>query len=610
MRMSLMLLPAILTIVSPIKESKASVIHPRTNAPSEEKISRVTQESYENILKLKKEKLEFLKKKNAPYEQIKVVTDEIAAINQTIANIKNKISQTSKMFSPQKDPLQGQHVSLARMSQYNSVGSLLINGSTYCSGTIIGETNDKNYWIGLTAAHCVEAKKPSPSNLFLASDMSFCFKPLRNPIPGKESEACSNDEWIPAVGVVANADYLTPEDSPHSYQYHFPNNDMAFFMIPKDPKIAKEEINYPFLPTEKERPLLSYKMDKNSLVATGVGSGGNGNAVEVLQALFESLTKRAVSKDDIIKFISRGKGFKNSQLNYFKNAYQIPVYTYRKAKEIIGDPLKSVLKDHLFPADIIAISNPIKWEKGIVINEDSNIFSGAQRKGDSGQPIFVKNSEGKNIVIGVLNGGGAVLEVIGKDGARYIYNLFKEEIPYEKLQQCDAGNAKCNIYFHHSYSSFLDRFTHGWALTVISLLKEGPGVFNSSKRIDDLKILIKPLGMRGIKISAEQAIAECEANYHALKELGKKIDDIRKPSPFSINYKKRAQAYMNKELYQQNMEQFAKFTNEKIKIRQTYSSKDPNIASTVEDKIEIYRNECDRYSSMLQHNVSMALYGK
>lgn len=454
--------------------TQASVTHSRTNAPLVENVNSVIQRSYEEKLRLKREMLNSLKLQQASPEQIKTAEDEITALLSTLKNINEKVEKTSTMFSGKENILQGQHVGLARMPQYNAVGVLHSNDQTQCSATIINETADQKYWIGITAAHCIESEKASQDNRSLTSGLSFCFKPLSSSTPGeKESDACQEGDWIPAVGAVVHAGYF--EASERNY-----SKDMAFFMIPKSAK----KINYPLFPTEEERQQLYNRIDQKGLEVIGVGYGKAGNIINELQAQFNK-TRSAAGKinfSDFIELEDMGKGFKQGKVNFFKSAYRISVYSTKSAQEIIG------MSE--FASDLIEIPHPITWKNGKIISEDDNIFSGSGRSGDSGRALFTKNSEGKNIIISVASVGEGIITIAPQNAPenREFFQNFRE-IPQQELQQCDSGSAICSVYFAGSDSSLLDPDVHKWAFNKVSLLKKsGPTAFTAFSDNDDSSI--------------------------------------------------------------------------------------------------------------------------
>ena len=446
-------------LASNMEKTNASLVHSRTNAPSAEKINEVTRRSYEERIRIKRELLSALKLKKASQEQIKVVENEITALLSTVNNIKGKAAKTATMFSGKADILQGQHVRLARMPQYNAVGVLHTNEGFLCSATIVNETDDQKYWIGITAAHCIKSQKDSKNNPSLVSDLSFCFKPLSFlTVREKETDTCNEDDWISAVGAIAHADYFTDDGDN-------PARDMAFFLIPKTAKT----INYPLFPTKEERQKLYAKINEQGLEVIGVGYGKAGNVTKELQAQFDKKRSKdgAIKFSDFIKLEEMGEGFRNGEVDHFKSAYLIPVYTKKSAQKLTGVSG--------FSSDLIEIPHPVTWGNGKFVSDDANIFSGSGRPGDSGRALFTKNSEGKNILISVASVGQGFITVVPRDYDDI--HFFQEfgEIPQRILRQCDTGRATCSVYFAGADSSLLDPVMHTWAMEKVSLLKKmGP----------------------------------------------------------------------------------------------------------------------------------------
>jgi hypothetical protein len=459
------------TVIEQFDKANASIIHSRTEAPSAEKITGVTQRSYEEKLRLKREELNALRSQNAPQEQIKTVEDEITALTKTIENIRSQTAKTSMMFAPKENPLQGQHVGLARMPQYNAVGILESSEHNSCSATIINETSDQKYWIGITAAHCVGSSNPAQSGAPLVSGLSFCFKPLSSFIEGeRESDVCNDADWIPAVAATAHADYFAEHEGN-------PLRDMAFFLIPKTTK----RVNYPLLPTEEERQKLYQKISENGLEVIGVGYGKAGHIIDELQEQFNKKRSAAgtVSLSDFIELEDMGQGLRRGEINFFKSAYRISIYSKKGAKKLLDIPTSH------FSSDLLEIPHPIRWENGKIISEDSNIFSGSGRSGDSGRALFTKNNEGKNMVISVASVGQGFIVITPKNNPRnkeFFWGF--SEIPQNISGLCDTGEATCAIYFAGADSSLLDPVMHKWALNEVSLLKAGLEAFAASKQND------------------------------------------------------------------------------------------------------------------------------
>lgn len=109
-----------------------------------------------------------------------------------------------------------------------------------------------------------------------------------------------------------------------------------------------------------------------------------------------------------------------------------------------------------------------------------------------------------------------------------------------------------------------------------------------------------------MKKKAEEVIASCEKTYQNVKAQGQRIDNIKKPTLSSS--KKTKENYKNKETYKKvfnlRFAEFAKFTNDKIKIR---TAKE---VSKFRDEVNAYSSNCARFAGGLVEFVEWAVAGK
>lgn len=120
-----------------------------------------------------------------------------------------------------------------------------------------------------------------------------------------------------------------------------------------------------------------------------------------------------------------------------------------------------------------------------------------------------------------------------------------------------------------------------------------------------------------VKEAAEQTIKACEAKYmtvKALKEkLSKGLDEKMKAlkKPAMISLPKAKQEYntkveeiaLMKKAFDENFNDFSRFTNEKIKIRTAKTNRE------LKDIIEPYSSNCSRFADGLAGFVDWALTG-
>lgn len=124
-------------------------------------------------------------------------------------------------------------------------------------------------------------------------------------------------------------------------------------------------------------------------------------------------------------------------------------------------------------------------------------------------------------------------------------------------------------------------------------------------------VLTMPLGASTtvtpeMKAGAETVIKSCETSYNNTKNLITRFDQVKKPSFLSSSKTKKIYKDLpvSKKAFSMRMEEFSRFTNEKINIR---AEKSPE---KLRDLIAAYSSNCSRFSAGLAGFVEWATTGE
>lgn len=462
-----------------IGQTQAVLVQQGTNRPETSKVSKVLQESYKKQILAKKEEIQKLEKSKDPKatDKIKQLKEDISALEITLKNVDQEVSKRLSTLKKAETPLVGPHASLAKMSQFEAVGSLRNESDnndefSSCTATLIGETNNKKFWVGVTAAHCVNAEgsKRDKKQLLnqkenkesLSSKLSFCPKEMTSHMKGAQhTSVCEEEDWIPVTAVSMNPTYATND-----------TYDIALFMIPKTDK----EFKTPQVVSQEEIQTLRNTIETHGMEAWGVGYGATGDAVKELKEEFAQKKADFSSFEILFNF---GHGYNQGKVDAFKSAYTINVMGQKNASQSLGLP-RAISEFYL-----IGLSEPIQGNKGKLSSDEDKLFAGSLRRGDSGGPLFVRTPEGHLLLIGIaaVDASFILFEPANKRQKSEMFQEFKD-LDQNEISACAQGKAKCSVVFAGGYTSLLNKKIFQWFTNEWNDMKAGPESFSKQKQSD------------------------------------------------------------------------------------------------------------------------------